>query len=409
MNSNPAPANDEVSASEQEGSQRDAPMITSRWFILAVLVLARTAVAFQFQSVAAVGPLLIEDLGIDFAMLGLIVGLYMLPGILIAPPGGLLGQRFGDKRVAVVGLSLMTFGGLTMGLSDDATMFIASRVVSGVGAILLNVLLAKMVADWFASRDTAVAMGFFLMSWPIGLGLALVILAPMGDSFGSSLPLILTALTSAGALVLMMVFYRPPVGLPKLAGSFRIALSGREWILTVLAGIIYASFNLGFVLALVFGPSFLSETGYSHAQAGIITSVALWTCAPALVMGGYFGERFASPNMIMATSFLLGAATVGAIATGVIPFVWFALLGLLVGLPAGLSMKLPVTVLEPQNRSVGMGIFLACFYAGMAALPPLAGLLREATGSPTAPLWLASGTFFVAALCLGLFRAVQWR
>jgi len=294
-----------------------------------------------------------------------------------------------------------------MGLSADPTLFVASRIVSGVGAILLNVLLAKMVADWFASRDTAVAMGFFLMSWPVGLGLALVILAPLGESFGSSLPMILTALTSAGALVLMIIFYRPPLGLPKQVGSFRIDLSGREWTLTVLAGIIYASFNLGFVLALVFGPSLLFETGYSHAQAGIITSAALWVCAPALIVGGYFGERFNRPNMIMATCFLLGSAAVGAIATGAMPLLWFALLGLLVGLPAGLSMKLPVTVLAPQNRSVGMGIFLACFYAGMAALPPLAGLLREGTGSPTAPLWLASGTFVVAALCLGLFRAVQ--
>lgn len=409
MNPLPAPANDAAPGSEQEHSRQASPILASRWFILAVLVLARTAVAFQFQSVAAVGPLLVEELRIDFALLGLIVGLYMLPGIVIAPPGGLLGQRFGDKRVAVVGLSLMTLGGLATGLSGDATLFVASRIVSGVGAIFLNVLLAKMVADWFAVRDTAIAMGFFLMSWPIGLGLALVTLAPLSATFGSGLPLILTALTSAVALVLMTAFYHPPVGLPKQTGSFRIELTGREWSLTLLAGIIYASFNLGFVLALVFGPSFLFDTGYSHAQAGMITSVALWTCAPALILGGYIGERFNKPNTIMATCFILGAASVGGVATGIMPLLWFALLGLLVGLPAGLSMKLPVTVLDPRNRSVGMGIFLACFYAGMAALPAVAGLLREETGNPTAPLWLASGTFVAAALSLALFRAVQGR
>lgn len=58
-------------------------MIPTRWLILAVLFLARTAIAFQFQSIAAVSPLLIKSLGINLGMLGALVGAWMLPGMLL--------------------------------------------------------------------------------------------------------------------------------------------------------------------------------------------------------------------------------------------------------------------------------------------------------------------------------------
>ena len=60
--------------------------VSERWLILAVLFLARTAMGFQFQSVAALSPFLVDSLGIDYTQLGLLIGLYLLPGIAIAYP-----------------------------------------------------------------------------------------------------------------------------------------------------------------------------------------------------------------------------------------------------------------------------------------------------------------------------------
>ena len=50
-----------------------------RWLILAALTLARTAMGFQFQSVPAVAPKLTSELGMSYAVLGTLVGLYLLP------------------------------------------------------------------------------------------------------------------------------------------------------------------------------------------------------------------------------------------------------------------------------------------------------------------------------------------
>ena len=50
-------------------------MAGNRWLMLAVLFLARTAIALQFQTVASVRPFLMDALAIDFASIGALIGL----------------------------------------------------------------------------------------------------------------------------------------------------------------------------------------------------------------------------------------------------------------------------------------------------------------------------------------------
>src|SRR5688572_29706061 len=121
------------------------------WVILLVLFLARTAMGFQFQSVASVSPLLVRDLALDLALFGTLIGAWMLPGVALAIPGGMLGGRFGDKRVALAGLALMAIGSAVTAGADAYWSALVGRIVAGTGAVFLNVLLAKMVADWFAN------------------------------------------------------------------------------------------------------------------------------------------------------------------------------------------------------------------------------------------------------------------
>src|SRR5512147_79267 len=109
--------------------------------------------AFQFQSVAAVAPLLGGKFGVSLADIGLLIGLYFTPGVALALPGGAIGQRFGDKPTVLGALPMMLIGGLAMALTDYWTMQIAGRVVAGGDGVLLNVQMSKMVDDWFAGRE----------------------------------------------------------------------------------------------------------------------------------------------------------------------------------------------------------------------------------------------------------------
>ena len=95
------------------------PLVVNRWVMLAVLTTARLALGFQFQSVGSTAPFLVADLGIDYTKVGFLIDLYLLPGVVVALPGGILGRRFGDKRVTATGLLLMSAGGILVAASDS--------------------------------------------------------------------------------------------------------------------------------------------------------------------------------------------------------------------------------------------------------------------------------------------------
>jgi len=50
--------------------------------------LVRLTIAFQFQSVAAVAPLLENTFRVGLANIGILIGLYFTPGVVQALPGG---------------------------------------------------------------------------------------------------------------------------------------------------------------------------------------------------------------------------------------------------------------------------------------------------------------------------------
>ena len=151
--------------------------MSQRWFILAILTFARASIGFQFQSVATLSPFLLDQFGLSYGALGTLIGIYLFPGIAVALPGGVFGHRFGDKTIACVGLAAMTMGGQLMAQAEGATLLTIGRVLSGTGAIFFNVLVTKMVTDWFKGREVVTALGILVTSWPLGIALALLILA----------------------------------------------------------------------------------------------------------------------------------------------------------------------------------------------------------------------------------------
>src|SRR3978361_1887969 len=128
-----------------------------RWNVLILLFTVRLSMAFQFQSVGSMSPAIMKAYGVGLGDIGLLISLYLAPGIVFALPGGEIGRRFGDKRVVLIGLALMVLGGLVMAFAPIWHWQIAGRFVSGRGGVVLNVLMSKMVTDWFAGKEIATA------------------------------------------------------------------------------------------------------------------------------------------------------------------------------------------------------------------------------------------------------------
>jgi predicted MFS family arabinose efflux permease len=381
-------------------------MASNRWLILAVLFLARTSMGFQFQSVASVSPFLIDELAIDYAMLGTLIGLYKLPGIVFALPGGMLGKRFGDKQVVLAGLAMMALGGVLVGMADDYATAVAGRALSGCGGVLLNILLTKMTMDWFARRELVLAMAILVNSWPFGIALALVSQSAAAVAFDWPAVLYGTAAFSLLSFALIAVGYRPPPDLvsPSSVTGRLFGLGRAEFAGVTLAATAWTLFNVGLILIVSFGPTFLTARGLPLEEAAWLVSLGTWLGIGTIPLGGYLAQRWGRPNLVMAVSLSAAVAICAVLPWAESPLLPFVAFGVFAWAPAGPIMALVSETLSTDNRAQGMGLFYTWYYAGMGALPPLAGLARDLSGSPDAPVYFASAMMLCALAFVILFR-----
>ncbi len=383
----------------------------TRWIILLVLFVVRTVMGLQFQSVASLSPFFMAELGIDYTRLGFLIGLFHLPGFFLAFPGGLLGKRFGDKPVVISALVLMAFGGLIMGACNTYAFSVVGRLMSGAGSILLNVLLVKMIADWFAGKEIITAMAVLMSSWPLGISLGLISLGRLAAVTSWQMVMFLTAGACLVSLIFIAVFYRgsPTVAEKHTAESARVRFSRQEILLVLIASLIWSLFNAGFIAIPSFAPNFLTSIGFTVAAAASLVSMVTWIVIPSIQIGGYISQRLRRPNLIIAISFTGIGLGLWLLPYWPNPFVLFIWLGLILGPPVGIITALPAEVLQPENRAAGMGLFYTFYYGALSALTTITGFSRDFTQSPAAPLLFGGMLVFIAIIIFALFRIFQAR
>ena len=382
-----------------------SPTDRGRWTALAVLTVARTAMGFQFQSVGAVSPLLIDQLHISNVDLGWLVGLFSLPGIFFSLPGGLFGTRFGDRRVVLTGLALMTAGSAVMGAAEGFATMAIGRTVSAAGAILLNVLLTKMLTDWFAGGEMIWAMTILINAWPAGIVLALLVLPTVAGAWGLGVVFYVAAAMAALGALGVAFAYREPSGAAPPSSSVRLpALSRRERSLVTVASLPWMLYNVGFAVMLGFLPSLLVRGGFSVERAGILLGVTTFLFIGSVLLGGAAAQWLAREELVVAFGLLVYAAALAALPYAP-PWPMLLAIGLLGGLPAGALAAAPTGVLRPVSRGVGLGLFYTMYYVGMALLPPVAGRLQDALGR-SAAVYFAAGAMLVTLPCYLVFRSL---
>ena len=376
----------------------------NRWGILAILFVVRLTIAFQFQSVAAVAPLLQQTFGVGLADIGILIGLYFTPGIVLALPGGAIGRALGDKPTTIVALLLMTAGSLVMATTDVWGWQMAGRLASGAGGVLLTVQLTKMGTDWFAGKEIATAMAIFVNSWPAGVAISLLVLPAIGTAYGAGAVFLVAGALTAIGIVLITFYQSPPGATASAAGSGR--LDPLALLAVIVAGAIWGLYNVGFAMIFSFGPSLLAERGWSIAAAGSAISLVMWLSVISVPAGGYLADRFKRPLVLASAASLVVAALLAWLTRSDAVITILVLIGLIGGHPAGPIMSLTARVLVPQTRAIGMGVFYTLFYAAMMLGPAVAGRLAKSAGTAAVALDLGALTVLACPPLMWLFERI---
>jgi EmrB/QacA subfamily drug resistance transporter len=150
-----------------------------RW-VLAATVLGSGIAALDSTVVGIALPAIGRDFHVGEASLQWVVDAYTLSlaGLLLL--GGTLGDRYGRRKVFIVGTIWFALASLLCGVAPDATTLILARALQGVGAALLTpgslaILQASFVSDdrskaigaWSGLGGLATAIGPFVGGWLI--------------------------------------------------------------------------------------------------------------------------------------------------------------------------------------------------------------------------------------------------
>jgi EmrB/QacA subfamily drug resistance transporter len=148
-----------------------------RWVLLTTVL--GSGIVFLDSTVVNVAlPTIGRDLGTSVAALQWIVNAYTLTLAGLILLGGALGDRYGRKRVFVVGVAWFALASLLCGLAPNAALLTVARALQGVGGALLTpgalaIIQATFAADdrpravgaWSGLGGVATAVGPFLGGW----------------------------------------------------------------------------------------------------------------------------------------------------------------------------------------------------------------------------------------------------
>jgi EmrB/QacA subfamily drug resistance transporter len=100
-----------------------------------------------------------EDFGVDVSALQWVLTGYLLALASLILLGGALGDRYGRRKVFVIGTVWFAAASLLCGAAPDAGVLIAARVLQGVGAALLTPGSLAILQASFREQDRARAVG----------------------------------------------------------------------------------------------------------------------------------------------------------------------------------------------------------------------------------------------------------
>lgn len=381
----------------------------NRWTILGALCVVRLGIGFQFQTVGSVAPFLIDDLGIDYSQIGTLVGLFMLPGIVLALPAGFLGKLYGDKRVSSLATAGMVVGGLVCAVAQSYEVLLAGRLLSGAGTAVLFVLLTKMVADWFAKKELFLGMSVYIVGWPVGIAIGQAIQPGLAEQTPWTTVFFLSAVVLAIGLVAVILLYHPPPSTTPAEQAKTSGMSGRELWLVSITSAMWMAINGAYIVLVSFGPALVSEQGFGASESAYIVSIVSWAFLIGLPLGGYLASHYSAPNIVMVGGLVVTVIVGAAIPFTSIPLITFGVFGLFYALTAPVVGSLPAEVLHPENRGPGLGIFQVGNFVGAAVSPILAGSMLEWSGSARACVLFAAALMFATLCLVALFRFEQRR
>ena len=380
-----------------------------RWIGLIFISVAVALIIVDSTIVNVAIPSIVDELGITSTQVQWVQESYTLVFASLLLVFGTLADRFGRRRVLLIGVVVFALASILAALSSSGDLLIASRLVQGVGGAMILPSSLSIINSTFRGKERAIA--FAVWGSTIG-GMAAV-----GPLLGGWLTTYFSWRWAFGINV--------PLGVIIVIGVLVFALESREIgtpgrvdiVGAALSVVLFASLVFGLIEGRTFG-WFFSDTPPSFWSFGVspipfVFALTLVSLA-AFIAGGLRRERAGQSTMLAFGLLRISSFRNGNIAAMIVSLGEF---GIILSLPLWLQNVLGYDALQTGLviLALAIGSFVASGFAGAFGnrIAPVlivqVGIIAEIVGvvmvalsiSPEAQWWQIVPGLFVYGFGVG--------
>ena len=147
--------------------------------------------------------------GASTFLIGLTFGIYGLTQALFQIPFGILSDRFGRKKIIIIGLCIFLIGSLVIFLSESLIMITLGRALQGAGAI--SAVLLALLADLTTDQARTKSMAIIGASIGLTFGISIVLSPILNTYLGFQNIFMLIAILSLIAIAVVIYYIPNPI------------------------------------------------------------------------------------------------------------------------------------------------------------------------------------------------------
>jgi MFS family permease len=135
------------------------PSAFSRWVVLLFLSIAMFGNYYVYDSISLVADQLKSQLNFSDLDIGQLYSYYSIAAIIVLIFGGILVDKWGTKKSAIVFAIICTIAGFMTAFGSSLYVMLAGRFLLGVGSEPMIVAVTVAIAKWFKGKQLSFALG----------------------------------------------------------------------------------------------------------------------------------------------------------------------------------------------------------------------------------------------------------
>lgn len=362
-----------------------------------VLLFAGVAVTLIQYKTPTIMTSIMERFAMSASTASWLMSVFAIASIFLALPAGALAQRFGAKRMMIVGLCVAVLGSLIGLLANMSTVLIFSRAIEGVALTIVTTCGPIVVQKCVNPNRIGTSMGIWGIWGCLGSSIAGVLTPTVFGNMGFEGVWIAYAFISVIAAIIVLIAIRTPAEknceenlgtelMPQSSIDYRELLNKN--ILLFFTG--FMIFNVPLIAIPTYVPTILQMQGFDPVLSGFISTAPTLLSFISSPLCGALSDRTGKIKpFLVAAALVMGPCTLAMFTTtGPLLYVAIVAMGLLsIGAIGPLLAGYTSIIPKPNLISVGMGILVTMQGVGQF----IGTFITQALLGPNLDQWIFAG------------------